>query len=140
LKVTDRYRNGGPRHLYRLTVRPLATDFQLTTADSIGVNSDKPTDVEVAINRTTGGEGKVETITVEAIDLPPGVKCEPVVSEAEGESAKKVTLSFSTDGTAFSGPIRIRGTAEKPEVTRLATTAPKFGGSTNVIWLTAIGK
>jgi hypothetical protein len=78
---------------------------------------------------------------IEAVELPPGVTAEAVVSQPEGPTAKEVTLKLSSKGEAFSGPLRLRGTAAAPHVNqRLAHTPPKLGATFETIWLTAIAK
>src|SRR5262249_43319229 len=52
LTVDDRFRQGGERHVYLLTVRPEEPDFELTsTSDAITVAPDKATEVPVKIVR-----------------------------------------------------------------------------------------
>jgi hypothetical protein len=140
LTIVDRYQNCGERYRYRLTVQKLETDFQLIAdADAIVINTDKPTEFNVTVNRVAGLQGSLGPITVEAIDLPDGITCKPVVSEPEGDSSKKVSLSFESNGIAHAGPIRIKGTAIQPQpMERFCVTPAKFRARTNVIWVTAV--
>ena len=86
-------------------------------------------------------DGTVQSITIEALDLPPGVTAPTGVSEPEGPTASKVTLTFMTTGPAFSGPIRICGTADEPrKIKRFARTPPRYATSVEAIWLTVIAK
>lgn len=139
LSITDRYRRGGERFYYRLTVRELSTHFQLTAeTDSLVINPDKPTEFAVLIKRTHGKEGKIGPITIEAIDLPPGITCKSVISDPDGDSSKKVTLSFESDGKSYSGVIRIKGTVDRPQtMDQFCLTPEKYGARTNVFWVTA---
>ncbi len=140
LTVRDLFGQCGERCVYRLTVRIAEPDFALSTdSDSIVVNPDEPTEVVVNVQRRNAPDGIVGPITIEAVDLPPGVTTEAVVSEVEGETADKVTLTFVSTGEASSGPIRIVGRASEPrEIERFALTPPQFSASLSVIWLTTI--
>ncbi|MDA0832833.1 MAG: hypothetical protein O2955_07745 [Planctomycetota bacterium] len=142
LTVRSRFRQGGDRCFYRLTVRPEISDFELTaTADAIVVAHDKPTEFEVKIVRRAGPEGVVGPITIEAVGLPEGVTAAPVVSEPTGDTAGTVKLSFTTTGTAFSGPIRLTGTATQPhEIKRFICTPPKLMTCFETFWLTSVAK
>ena len=138
LTVRDRYRRGGDRFVYRLTTWLEQPDFELSAAaDAIVVKPDKPTEFEVKIQRRSS----VGAITIEAVSLPEGVTAPAVVAEAKGDTAKKVTLKFSTVGPAYSGPIQIIGTAAEPgELRRHARTPSTFGACFETIWLTAVAK
>jgi hypothetical protein len=138
LTVRDRFRQGGDRNFYRLTVRLEEPDIELSAAaDAILVVPDKPTALAITVQRRAA----VGPITIEAVDLPPGVTAPAVVSEPTGPTAAKVTLSFSTTGPAFSGRFRIRGTASQPrEIKRLVRTPPSFGACFETFWLTAVAK
>jgi hypothetical protein len=138
LTIRDRHRQGNERAFYQLTARLDEPDFELTAAmDALVVAPDKPTEFVVTIQR----RGAVGPITVTATDLPPGVIAAAAVSEPTGPTAEKVTLSFTTTGPAFSGRIRISGTASQPnEIKRLARTPPNLSACFESFWLTAIAK
>jgi Bacterial pre-peptidase C-terminal domain len=142
VEVADRYRQGGERCFYRLTVRLEEPDFELTgAADTLTVAPDKPTEFVVNVQRRGPAEAAVGPITIEAVGLPPGVAAAPVISEPTGPSAAKVTLSFTTTGPAFSGPIRIQGKSAQPkEISRFVRTPVTFGATFESFWLTAIAK
>lgn len=142
LSVRDRFRQCGDRCFYRLTIRLEEPDFELSaSADALVVVPDKPTDLVVNVHRRSPPGVTVGPITIDAVDLPPGITAPAVVSEPTGESATKVTLTFSTTGPAFSGRIRIEGTTDQPkEIKRLARTPPKFGACFETLWLTGIAK
>ena len=75
-------------------------------------------------------------IEITAVGLPSGVQASSVISEP---STDKVNLVLSSGGTAFSGPIRIMGTARQPrEIVRYARTPARFASSVETIWLTAV--
>lgn len=142
LTVADRHRFGSDRGYYVLTARLEESDFEITaTTDAFVVNPDKPTEVTLNIVRRAGAEGAVGPITIEAIDLPPGVMAMPVISEATGPTEKKVTLNLASDGKPFSGRVRFRGTAAAPkEWQRFARTPTRLDAAFETFWLTVIEK
>ncbi len=136
--VTDRHRDGGERAFYQLTARLDAPDFELTTeADAYVLPADKPAEIVVNVTR----RGSAGPITIEAVDLPEGVTTEAVVSEAKGDSAKKVTLKLTGQGIAHTGPIRVVGRMTEPrELQHEALPPAKLENSVSLpnLWLTAI--
>lgn len=142
LHVSDRHRYGSDRGYYLLTARIEESDFELTTtAESYVVQPDKPTEVVVNVVRRTGVEGAVGPVTIEAVDLPPGVTAMPVISDVKGDTEKKVTLNLASEGQPFSGRIRLRGTATVPkELQRFARTPAKLDAMFDTFWLTVIEK
>jgi hypothetical protein len=139
LEVFDRYRHGGERHFYRITVAIERPDFQLTVGtDTLVVGPDKPLEIEVVVNRRVPKGTKLGVITIAVDGLPEGITASPVISEPSGNTAKKVKLSIATSDTRYSGPIRIIGTATEPMgMRRTARTPEKLGNCFDVIWLTA---
>lgn len=139
LLVSDRYRLGGPRCLYRLSVRLDEADFSLAaSADAIVVTSEKPVELPLVVQRHSAPEGAVGPIMIEAIGLPEGVSAPVVTSEPSGSTAEKVTLVLTTTGVSYSGPIRIVGKAAVPrELQRRAKVPPRLGISFESIWLTS---
>jgi len=136
LTVADRYDHGGFRHFYRLVVQETLADFQLSVeADRFTLTSDKPLEISVTVSRTNGESKNIESIRVEALDLPAGVTCEAVDAESNGDSAKKVTLKLVGKQHA-SGPIRIRGTASNGDV-RFARSPEIHQVRFQQFWLTA---
>jgi hypothetical protein len=142
LFVGDRYRQGGIRCIYRLTVRLEEPDFELSCGtDATVVTPGKPAELPIKVLRRTTPAGPVGPITIEAVGLPAGVTAAAMTSEPAGPTAANVTIKFVTTGAAFSGPIRIVGKAIKPRtLQRTARTPPKLGASFETIWLTAIEK
>ncbi len=140
LSVRERNLQGHDRFFYRLTARLEEADFELTTSgDSVVVVPEKPTEFPVTIQRRTPADSNLGPISIEAIDLPVGVVASAVISEVSGPTAAKVSLSFSTTGAAFSGKIRVKGTANMPQkLERLARTPAKLGDCFETIWLTAV--
>ncbi len=117
-------------------MRPEVPDFELTGgAESLVVTADKPAELEVKVQRRGEGVGAI-TIAVEG--LPAGVTAEPVVCDSK---SAKVTLKLASTGPAFSGPIRIRGTATEPKpISRLARTPEILGANFECFWLTVVEK
>lgn len=142
LTVSDRFRQGGERHFYLLTVRPEEPDFELSaTSDAITVTPDKTAEVQVKIARRKSPAGAIGPITIEPTGLPEGVTAPAVVSETSGATATTVKLQFSTTGPAFSGPLRIVGRASQPkELERVTRTPAKLGATFDTFWLTVVEK
>ena len=140
LSVTDRYRLGGDRCLYRLSVRLEEADFEISApADVLVIPHDKPAELELTVQRRTAPGGTPGAVTITVPDLPPGVTASTVVSEPGTPTADKVKLVFSAGGAAFSGPIHIAGTADiRPGVRRFARTPGRFGVCHEYLWLTAL--
>ena len=140
LIVGDRFRHGGERYFYRLTVRVEEPDFELfARADSLVITPDKPTEFSITVKRRGSQDGEVGPIKIAAIDLPAGVTSAAVASQPTGPTSTEVKLVFSTTGPAYSGPIRIRGTVDQPkEIRRFARTPPKHAISFEAIWLTVL--
>ena len=142
VQVFDRYRHHGPGHFYQVTIVPEETDFELSvSADMLVVTPEKPLELDVVVTRRNSSGGKLGAITIAIEGLPKGLTSSAVVSKADGATSKKVKLSIKTDGTAFSGPIRIIGKCAKPtERRRAARTPVKFGNAFGSIWLTGTAK
>ena len=142
LAVSDRFRHGGDRNWYLLTVKPEQPDFELSvTSESIIVAPDKPAEVTLKVQRRGTSAESVGPITIQATGLPDGVVSSTVTSETTGATATEVKLTLSTTGAAFSGPVRIVGKAIQPiELDRFARTPSKLGVNFQTIWLTALEK
>ncbi|MSR56783.1 MAG: pre-peptidase [Planctomycetaceae bacterium] len=140
LSVRDRYRQGGARCCYLVTIRLDEPDFELSTAaDTVVVAPGKPTEVTIKVVRRTPPDQAVGPITIAAVGLPPGVEAPPVISEPTGPTAAEVKLTITATGPAFSGPIRIVGKAGQPKaLERSVRTPPKLGVSLDGIWLTVV--
>jgi len=142
LTVHDRLGRGGDQNFYRLTARLDEPDFELSgTSDALVLAHDKPTEFVVNVVRRTSPSASVGPITIEAVDLPPGVTAPSVTSEPSGPTAEKVTLSFTNAGMPFSGRIRIVGKTTQPsEFSRSARTPATYGVCFDRFWLTALAK
>lgn len=142
IRVRDRFGHGSELHSYRLSLHADQPNVMLTSdVDALVVKPDAPAELPVTIVRHSPDGAPLGKLTIEAIDLPEGVTAEPVVSEPEGKTAKKVTLRFVATGPAFSGPIRIRATADAPlNLTRYARVPSKYPTTISAIWLTVAGE
>ena len=130
VEVRDLYGAQGPRHAYRLTVRPPQPDYALTVpADRIALNPGKPAEVIVAITRR---DGFPDDVTLKVEGLPDGVKA-AVVPPAGKPDPGKLTLRFTADGKYEPGPVRIAGTAAGRNRVATATLAD-FGTVTEDLW------
>ena len=101
-------------------------------SDIIQGKPDKPTEIEVTLDRK---HGSTQEATVCLVGLGPEYTCEPVVSKPKEESEKKVVLKVvavpKPDGTMpapWSGPIGIeiqtQDVAEKVQVNAASTKQP----------------
>ena len=114
IEVSDHYREGGPRFVYRLRVAVPQPDFALTVAsDRFTITPGKPLEIPVTIVPTNGFKGDI-ALTAEG--LPEGVKATVTKSDA-----KIITLQFVADKGGINAPFRIVGrTKTMPEVVRTA--------------------
>jgi hypothetical protein len=131
LAVSDEHARGGLRFVYRLTLEESLPDFGLTlAADSFVVSTDKPLEIPVTLGMR---EGIAEAIELKVLDLPAGVSCEPVKSADKPQNGQivKLVVKATPEAAAFSGPIRVVGTAGA--ITRTARTAPSQSAA---VWLT----
>lgn len=151
LTVRDRFGLGGPRHFYRLSIaEPLAGFSLATISDRFVVTSEKALEIPITVTRKAAAQVAVVGQTVGDIHvsvegLPDGTQIATAVSSEAGETSKKVTLTLTTDGRAFSGPIRIIGrsvgnSSEGSEISRAARTPARFGASFEQHWLTVVAK
>ncbi len=105
--VDDLFRNGSARHVYLLQLEVAVPDFALKVATTEWVvKPDKPTEVTVTVDRQPGLADEIE---IEALDLPPGIKAEKVLSMPKDATAKTVKLKLTGSGSMADGPFRIVG-------------------------------
>lgn len=139
VEMRDLHGRRGPRFLYRVEARESAPEVALSVdSDHVVGSKEKPASIPVVVDRRGGFK---EPITITVDGLPGGVTVEPVISESEGDSAKKVTLTLvSEDASPWSGEIRVIGTIEgkdDPEAARVVARAERIGGPpTSAVWLT----
>ncbi len=105
---------GDPRLVYRLNIRPERSDFRLilvpestTQTDGLAVGAGGRASASVIAWRSDGFTGPIR---VEARDLPPGVRCDPVVIAA-GEVVAPVVFEAADDARPAVGPVRLVGLA-----------------------------
>jgi hypothetical protein len=142
LTINDRFRKGGERCWYLLTVSFEQPDFILTaSAEAIVVAPDKPADFAVKLQRRGPAAEAVGPISVELTGLPAGVTSAAVISETTGPTATDIKLTITTTGPAFSGPVKIIGKTTQPkEMQRFARTPPRLGVTFETFWLTVMEK
>lgn len=141
VEVADRFGGGGEAYFFRLVMRGVEPNFGLSVgADSWVLESGKELELEVKVTRRSDPGGEIGAVTVSVEGLPEGVVATPVVSEASGPTAEKVTLKLSASaGTTFSGPIRLRGVGGKDgAMIRMARGPVQLGGVMETFWLTVL--
>ena len=134
--VRDRRGGFGPAHFYRLAVLPsepavAATSESEAVVGKIGGTLELP----IAVERLRGWKEPVEFVVV---DPPAGITAVPVTSAAEGESAKKVTLTIKA-GAAYAGPVAVaaRRPAAADAAAEQAVAAVAFGKQKRShVWIT----
>lgn len=127
--VHDMYREGGPKHWYRLSIEPEAADYSISVASDVVVGKvNQPIEITVTVARTLDYAGEI-TIGLEN-ELMPGVRPQ-VVSKKGDDSAKSVKLTVQSSA-AYSGPVRILGTSELPH--KHFAKPPK--AASDWLWLT----
>ena len=137
--LRDLFDNGGFRFAYRLFCEEQKPDVQLAVkSDAFTVRQTEELSIPVTVTRSNGF---AEELSIELTGLPEGLTCEPVKSEAKGDSSKAVTLKFKADiDKLFRGPIQVT-TKTADGKSRLAT-APLATYKTNTtdLWLTVTAK
>jgi hypothetical protein len=143
VECRDRFGGSGPNFFYRLAVLAAHGDYGLSvTEDRLVLESGKPRELEVRIERRASGTESVGPIEISVEGLPERVTVADVVSEPAGPTAEKVTLRLSNGEGAgrWSGAIRIRGRARGPNVefplVRYARTPVRIGSVFETLWLT----
>lgn len=134
IAVVDRRDDASPWHAFRLMVEPQSPAVRLTVAgDSATGSVGRPITVEVAIDRQNGFS---MPLVIGCDRVPAGVEAPTVLSPAEGDTAKKVSLVL-TCPVPFSGPVRI--VARPDGMPEGSTLAIATCGPEQVIdlWLTA---
>ena len=123
--IRDLHGRYGPSYRYRIELEN-ESPYVLGSLvnDIIQGKPDKPTEIEVTLERT---HGSADEATVTLTGLGPDYMCEPVVSKMKEESEKKVVLKVTAaaraDGTpapAWSGPVTIEVQTQGREEKKLA--------------------
>jgi hypothetical protein len=127
LEVRDLHGHGGMRYVYRLRAGPIVPDFDLKVAeDRFTLTPGKAMEIPVTINRIGGFTPEI-VISVEGMPKDVTVKA----------TGKGITLQGAT---AFTGPIRIVGTA-KDGTTRVGSASvAELTTTTEHLWLTILKK
>jgi hypothetical protein len=129
LEVRDLAGGGGMRYVYLLNIGNASPDFDLkVAADSFTLTAAKSLDIPVTVERRDGFKEEV-VLSVEG--LPKDVKMTA--------TAKAITLQL-TEKNAFSGPIRIVGTAKDGTVRHARATVAELARTNEHLWLTTIAK
>ncbi len=127
--VHDMYREGGPKHWYRLSIEPEAADYSISVASDVFIGKvNQPIEITVTVARTLDYAGEI-TIGPEN-ELMPGVRPQ-VLSKKGDDSAKSVKLTIQSSA-AYSGPIRIIGTSDLPQ----KHSAKPVKAASDWLWLT----
>ncbi len=112
--ISDLYgsQRGDVRLAYRLNIRPERPDFHLfllpegqNQPDALTVSAGGRALASVLALRSDGFSG---AILVEAVDLPPGVRCEPTVIPA-GQATAPVVFEAAEDSISAVGTVRLMG-------------------------------
>lgn len=121
LLVQDRYRRGGPRYQYVLSVRPPRGDFYISAIHSQNpgpggttVRQGGATYLDVVIHHTEGFSGPV---TITATDLPPGVKVAPTTIHG---TSGVVVVTAAPDAQEWNGFVRLTATGKRDDMTEIA--------------------
>jgi hypothetical protein len=118
--VRDRRGGFGPSHFFRLSVLPSEPAIAATAeADTRTAAIGDTVDLVIAVERLWGWKEPVEFAL---LDPPPGISADPVTSAAEGESAKKVTLTIKA-GAAYAGPVAVAARRPTAAADAAGTTA-----------------
>jgi hypothetical protein len=138
VEVSDLHGRGGFRFAYTLSLEQPAPDYELrVAADHFVLNSGKPLEIPVTINRKNGFAGEIDIMVT---GLPEGITAAPVKSLAQGDTAKTVKLVLTAEDKAWSGPVRVQGAvANSPTLSHAASIAV-LGYDIEDLWLTATPK
>jgi len=110
VQVTDLVGGHGPGHAYSLWLEAITPAVELgVAADRFRVVSGKELEIPVDVRRL---DGFAQPLRVVVEGLPDGVTAAPMVSEASGDSSKKVTFKLVAaagegEPLRFQGPLRI---------------------------------
>lgn len=127
LELRDTFHGGGPRHVYRLTIQPQQPRVTMTlAAGNYVIEPGKTAEVAVTINR----QGMNDDFSATAVDLPPGVTVTEAKSQAKGDTAKQIKLTFTASDDARSGPLKIVAVDASGNEVASASYTQTLGGST----------
>jgi hypothetical protein len=117
--VQDRYRRGGPRYQYVLTIRKPVPDFypavihhQNPGPGGTTIRKGGATYVDVIIHNVEGFNGPV---TITAADLPKGLHCSPTTINNDNHGV--VVLWADADAPDWVGPVKLVATGKRGDET-----------------------
>jgi hypothetical protein len=118
LIVRDLHDGGGASYFYRATAALLEPHFAASVSQDLWKGEvGKAVEIPVSIQRVLDFE---EELMVDILGLPATLESNPVLSQAKGDSAKKVTLRIQATAP-FQGPVQIVARkAESDELPQLA--------------------
>ncbi|HND53553.1 MAG TPA: hypothetical protein PLV92_14185, partial [Pirellulaceae bacterium] len=106
--LRDRSRQGGPRHLYRLTIAPPTPDLRVrVNSASLLLHPGRTTKMPVLVERRDGFSGDLE-LTVEG--LPPGVSVAPVSVPDKSPATVELAWEVAANQTPIAGLTRVIAT------------------------------
>lgn len=106
VQIEDLAASSSLLHAYSLIVQQIEPAISLALAsDRFTLKGDSELEIPVLVTRTGGYSKK---LGVKAIDLPKGVSCEEVVSEAKGGSSKSVKLKLKLGENVEPGHYKIQ--------------------------------
>jgi len=115
LVLRDRRETAGPGHFFRVAVRPERPAVRATTeTDTLVAKVGGTVPLTIAVERLAGWQEPIEFFLP---DPPPGITAAPITSAAQGETAKKVTLTIAA-AAPWAGPLAIaarRPAGEEPQ-------------------------
>jgi hypothetical protein len=124
LRISDLADSFGPRHAYSIHVSEIAPSVSLAVAsDHFNIKPGESMELPVTVTRQDGFDLK---LSVQAQELPPGLSCESVVSEAKGDSSKSVQLKITADPTVVVGHFQFRIAAAELDVTEPKTWKARY--------------
>ena len=131
--VQDRYKRGGPRYQYVLTIRKAVPDFYPAVIHSqnpgpggITVGRGGAAYLDVVIHKM---EGFNEPITIVAEDLPKGLHAAP--TKINNDSRGVVVLWADADAPDWVGPVKLTATSKRGEEALIREVRPYTRVSTS---------
>jgi hypothetical protein len=110
LLIQDRYQRGGPRFVYALEIKKPEPDFAPVVIHETNPDPTCPVVrqggsamLEFCANRREGCNGP---ITIEAVGLPRGLTCSPIVMSPQAQQAS-IVFTAASDAPEWAGPIRL---------------------------------
>lgn len=142
LQVSDLVDAHSPRHAYSIVIGEALPRAELTVSEEkFAIDPNGQIEIPVAIARKHDFDREL-TITADA--LPEGIQCEPVVSQAKGDTSTAVTLKLVADKTVtYQGPFGITArptaTDDEPSPSASFTATHKLRDAVHLqtFWLTA---